>query len=521
MKKLKQQTVYGILCGENGQALPWMVLLMVLFLGMAGLTLDVGRAYACYRELQASTDAAALAAADELSDSSATYASVVAAGTAYSSATGGINANSNLPGASVNVTPKCLSTIETAGVYCASSAAGNYNSVVVTQTVSIPTYFIQALKVFGLNSATALNMSSVATAAMRSGPSDQYNIAILIDTTPSMADRDYTCSGYSTKIACALAGVRTLLQDIAPCTTDTANASSTCVPFDSVSLFTFPAVKASTAKYDTTCNSRSTPTYMSYTTPVPGAVWTATDYTSSSATYQITDFLSDFSSTNAAGGSLDTSSSLSIASGAGSCSGLQTGGSVRTYFAGAIYAAQSSLVAEQKASSGTKNAMIILTDGDANNATITTSGTVQTAGSTSTSKNSDGTSTTYNYTVKYPNSGSSGNNCQQAIDAANNAKAQGTTVYTVAYAASDSTSSGTCSTDTSGPLGSTKASLRLTACATVKAMATDMDHFYSDDAGSGGSCSATTTKSLTSLSEIFGNIAGSMQKARLIPNGTT
>ena len=30
---------------QSGQVLPWMALLMVLFLGMAGLTVDLGRAY--------------------------------------------------------------------------------------------------------------------------------------------------------------------------------------------------------------------------------------------------------------------------------------------------------------------------------------------------------------------------------------------------------------------------------------------------------------------------------------------
>ena len=35
---------------ESGQMLPWIVMLMVLFIGMAGLTLDLGHAYICYRD---------------------------------------------------------------------------------------------------------------------------------------------------------------------------------------------------------------------------------------------------------------------------------------------------------------------------------------------------------------------------------------------------------------------------------------------------------------------------------------
>ena len=74
---------------QDGQILPWMALLTVLFLGMAGLTLDLGHAYVSYRELQASTDAAALAGAYELTNPAATSASVQAAVSNMSSVTGG------------------------------------------------------------------------------------------------------------------------------------------------------------------------------------------------------------------------------------------------------------------------------------------------------------------------------------------------------------------------------------------------------------------------------------------------
>ena len=41
----------------------FLAFVVVLFLGMAGLTIDLGHAYVCHRELQASTDAATLAGA--------------------------------------------------------------------------------------------------------------------------------------------------------------------------------------------------------------------------------------------------------------------------------------------------------------------------------------------------------------------------------------------------------------------------------------------------------------------------
>ena len=66
MSEKSESFLRAILKGESGQILPWMVLMIVLFLGMAGLTLDLGHAYVCYRTLQASTDAAALAGAYEM-----------------------------------------------------------------------------------------------------------------------------------------------------------------------------------------------------------------------------------------------------------------------------------------------------------------------------------------------------------------------------------------------------------------------------------------------------------------------
>ena len=72
---------------QSGQVLPWMALLMVLFLGMAGLTIDLGRAYVCYRELQASTDAAALAGAYAMTQSGATVSSSTSMACSFSANT--------------------------------------------------------------------------------------------------------------------------------------------------------------------------------------------------------------------------------------------------------------------------------------------------------------------------------------------------------------------------------------------------------------------------------------------------
>src|ERR1035438_5560593 len=49
---------------QRGQVIPWVTGGMFAFMGMAGLTIDIGHAYAVRAQLQNSTNAAALAAAN-------------------------------------------------------------------------------------------------------------------------------------------------------------------------------------------------------------------------------------------------------------------------------------------------------------------------------------------------------------------------------------------------------------------------------------------------------------------------
>ena len=58
--------------GERGQFLPWIALLMVSMLGIAGLSIDLGRAYVLRQQLQNVANAAALAAANQVYLSSTT-----------------------------------------------------------------------------------------------------------------------------------------------------------------------------------------------------------------------------------------------------------------------------------------------------------------------------------------------------------------------------------------------------------------------------------------------------------------
>src|ERR1700749_54002 len=76
-----------ILGEESGQVLPWVVVVMVVVMGMAALSVDLGRAMVIRRQLQVQADAAALAAAESLGGSTS-YSTV---GQNYSGASGDKN----------------------------------------------------------------------------------------------------------------------------------------------------------------------------------------------------------------------------------------------------------------------------------------------------------------------------------------------------------------------------------------------------------------------------------------------
>ncbi len=471
---------------QYGQILPWMAFLGALIVGIGGLTVDLGHAYVCYRELQSSTDAAALAGAYAMAMAQATPASVSAQAQTFSSVTGSENATPNLPSPTISTTLRCVTDSPLVEAPCTAGPTGS-NVIQVVQKSTIPTYFIRALAFLGVNSAQSLTLTAVSTATMMSGKATQVNVALLLDTTASMGTNDTDANCNNTRIHCALGGVQKLLKGLAPCTAS--STQTNCTPFDQVSLFTFPSVQANTASNDTSCPS-SNPAIVPYSTPTPGANWTAP--TGNAATYQITDYLSDYSSTNQQGGSLSNSSALTTATGGSNCGGMQTPGGDGTYYAGAIYAAQSSLMAAQAANPGSQNIMIILSDGDANANSSKIAGSSQLSGNVY---------------------GSANDQCHQAITAANYATNNGTTVYTIAYGASNSG----CSTDTG--------SLAISPCAAMKQMSSgwstgDQSHFYSDASASQnpGQCTGMNDYSLDG---IFTNIAAKFTQARLIPNGTT
>ena len=475
---------------QEGQILPWFALLLVLFAGFTAFVIDAGRGIIAYHMLQQACDAAAMAGVQLMSDTSQSASAVITQATSYSSVPGNLNANpSFLPGASMLTGyPKvyCSTMGQNNGVPCV-AAGGASNAITVAQTVTIPTIF------GGLIGIPRLTLSAASSALMAGAAAQKYNIAIVLDTTASMNSSDpggCTGSGVSnpTKIQCALLGVQTLLKGLQPCTST--SSGITCTAFDGVSIFTYPNIPANKASQFTTCNG-SAPTPVPYTAPTPGATWTNPTWTSSTPSYQVTSggangYLSDWSSNNqtvGSSGSYNSSSTLGIAAGAAKgCAGMQAKGGEGTYLAGAIYAAGASLAAQGQAIPDSKNAMIILSDGDA------------------TSKSSQ-----FDSSVKLTSTGvypSAVDECHQSITAANwvSNHVPNTTVFTVAYNAG---TSGTCATD----------SPAITACSELQQMATAPSDFYAD---SSSSCPGTKL----SLPAIFGSIQSRLTTARLLPVGS-
>src|SRR5258708_11792173 len=91
---------------------------------------------------------------------------------------------------------------------CGSSSLPN--AVRVTQTADVQTYF---LKVFNINH--LIHLSATAQAEML-GSADQWNVAVIVDSTGSMATTDSNCGGL-TEFQCALSGIQFMLKDINPC----------------------------------------------------------------------------------------------------------------------------------------------------------------------------------------------------------------------------------------------------------------------------------------------------------------
>jgi hypothetical protein len=186
---------------------------------------------------------------------------------------------------------------------------------------------------------------------------------------------------------------------------------------------------------------------------------------------------------------------------------MQAEGGEGTYYAQAVAAAQAYLVAEQALFPGSKNVLILLSDGSANATCSSSSGGVCKAAPTGGPMS--GASTTA-ATGAYPPE-STLQECHQAIAAAQAAWSAGTIVYSVNFGA-EATG---CTTDTSPTIAPCQTMLEMAYNGTWAAGDTT-NYYFSDDGA--GSC--TTTRPTSTLNQIFQAIAGDLTVPKLIPNGT-
>jgi Flp pilus assembly protein TadG len=529
----------------SGQVFAWAVVSMVALLGMCGFVIDLGHAMLVNRQLQMTTNAAALAGAQDLPSTSyqafaKTYSSNVSTDNNYSS--------TNLSGVNTTVTGYCSATVTSWGIDCQTIGTTSMNALTVTQTVTIPTFFISVL---GIDSIT---LTSQASAAWKGAARNPYNVAIIVDTTSSMQDADGDASncGSASRVACSMQGVNTLLEYLSPCsptytTCPTVSAAwpsaNITQPIDEVALYTFPAlVNSADAEADAICSAQMiNPTTTTGSGSSKKATGTISLYnypgTASTPTpdpvYQIVGFSSDYSANDASHNSLISASYLVQAAGGGSntrCTyntssnggargGIQDVGGASTFYAGVVYQVQNDLYDQYAArlynnKTQTQNIMILLTDGDAE-ATSTDLGYFnQTTFATTANSNSNGTYPSYK------------SECHQAITAAlaatngtypsteiDSETVPDTIVYGVAYGAEASG----CSTDSG-----------IEPCDTIREMSSSYNWtpstdqtFFSDytSSGSTSTCISNSHPS-TSISSIFQQIALTLSIARLLPIGT-
>ena len=546
-----------VLHDESGQTMYFLAIGgMMLLLGMGGLTVDVGHAYVVRTQLQGAVNAAALAGVSGLSNGQAAQTA------------SNFLANNNVQGLGTITSPTptvfCAKMMMPAGESCTSSSLPA-NAVQISATATLPTYFMKMLGV------KTLTVNATATASP--GEVKPWIVEFVLDTTPSMVDADSNCTGASTAEQCALNGIQGMLAKSNPCST----GMTSCTDAQSnvrVGLMTFPNIKTTDAPDNYNCN--GTVAFQLYSSPViPASTSTASytpiTYTTTGSgaktltlTYQSTygakdmdtnGFYTNFYSSSSSSGLNDTSTLVKAigdnANNKTPCLQLPntngySGTSGVTSFAGAIYAAQTALQAEQSVyptvnGVPTRTAIIFLSDGQANsqsdlfpsatNTTVSSNGLL--------ALNSNG---------KYP---SGIDACQQAITAAQYVTNAGTRVYAVAYGSEV----GGCLYNTNGsaspaPNGTKNGSgsgsdvtpiilagnlnvpitsiTQMIPCMTMKNMASSLSYFYSDaneETGKGSgvngvdaTCTSPDHSDVTSLNSIFQGIYGSLSTARLIPN---
>jgi hypothetical protein len=535
---------------EQGQSVVMVVISAAAILTLAVSSAEVGHVYYAYRQLVSSTNEATLAGAQAMSDallntsSSGAYtAEVTAAVKQFSSVTGELNASNMLSGDQIaSQTLFCSTTMSKAPFYveCQTppGSTTGYNAITVKQTATVNLWF------GGLIGMSSMNLAATASAAMKGGSDIPYNLAVVMDTTASMqttipGDKDCTTS----QISCAVQGLEVMLENMDPCAQNT-NCTSSTPYVDDVAVFVFPAVPYSSTgnykpQYCGTGVSSVPYNFVNVTSGTSQSLSMETTGTDAGA-YEIIPFNDTYKTTDSS--SLAVASALAEAvgdSGSG-CTGLSAPGGQGTYYAQVIYSAQAALVTQQTGNPGSKNVMIILSDGDA---TACASGANTTAGGCNTKGqivaennpncgssggsclNGTGTKTSNPTGYQSPTYPSALGECGQAVQAAQLATAAGTVVYTIGFGSETSgcttdqtytTSSGSTDGAEAWPSGT----YSRTPCNAIAAMASNVNSFYSDNSG-GCPALSPTNANFSSLAQIFQAIVNNLSTPRMIPNGTT
>jgi Flp pilus assembly protein TadG len=546
-------------------------LLVPVLVGLAGFSIDIGHLALIQKELQSSTDAAALAGGYNIPVNSA-----VSTATTYGAGSGDKNRLAGgVAGTMVTGYPK-LKCLTTTSVNCVGTElAGGANAIQVSETATVPMWFAQIL---GFGSYT---LTSTSTASARGGVGQSLNVMILLDTTQSMStNTDSGCGlgSSSSRLQCAEAGVKALLTGLNP-------------NLDYVGLMVFPGLQSTSEVSNATTCGQST-----------GA--SDLQQYGNSPVYQIASLNNNFKSSSTAT-TLNTSSNIALAigqGGSGCTSGISAPGGEGTYFAAPFQQAQAALVALSSTQTPpAQNVIVFLSDGGANATKIQTSysayiGTCTSscvasttmhvttcspcAGSTSTSQQGPltagqtitsgaaagttitsqltgpggctavgvgsctaGTTGTYQVSTSQKVGSNSSSvsmvaaatmslngdtypenldECQQTVDAARAAASAGTWVYSIAYGADNT--SGDCTTDTTSMISGMA---NLSSCTEMANIANspgllpDLTKFYSNG-NSGQVCTnALATNTISNLVSLFSNLSTSLTEPRLIPNNTT
>ena len=436
-----------------------------LLVAFTSFALDVGNAVAIKHALQASADAAAIAGAQQIN---VTGGTPVATATTYSSVAGSKNAIPGITATMVSGYP-ALACFQSTGIAydpktkkCTGSSSAN--GIVVKQQATVPTFFSRALGPSYGN----FTVTVTATASAAGGSAGKpFNIMFVLDTTASMANpinpTDKTDPCYTaglSKIACALEGVNYFLDALNPATVQ-------------VGLVVFPPLQSSSQiTYDTDCNPGTNPKIAAYNQTSPGApVYLIAPLTSGYRTTINTPLpLLSTAITDATGAACGTSPPTVA-------DGVTAPGGVGTYYADAITAAQAQL----PSGGNSQNAIIVLSDGDAN--------------AKATNINTTANPTKVN------------NQCQQGVTAASTAAGAGTWVFSIAY---NALTSGSCTTDTG-----------LQACTAMQNIASDSSKFFAVNDDGTTTCKSTSGTSLSSLLSAFNTILGLVEPVRLLPDNTT